>query len=829
MSIDVSHKKLVSNIQNDQCSQTHRRLVVQEKAGLQWVKIDSCSGRIFTGCTDDGNNALIALWDEQNKMVWESPILKGNARYVETRFSEQSDEYIAIIVEFCFSGDSDGCIKRRLFVFNKLGSLITKIKLCFFKDHDIRIINQEIIESYMNSQGMTVHVYPLNSQDPTKTLVHRFSQPVSLFDMVTKTAYSCDKNKETGYLSLKKIKQFKNKEKANEESEYRYPTDIYQLNPKSVICGRHKRMARIDCVLDGDSGQMNIIQPQLENEKKHLPSINRKVPMEVTIGNTTFFGHTDCNVVLTHNTNKSETERTAVVVRTKEKSVKELICHAEGQADIVEITVGDTTFFGYNDGNIVLAYNNKTKSAATAVLDKCNGGLKELKTREHILVCTQIDKKKVHIYFFDISEIKGNALTLIKVVTLVREHNHSFSNAEIHYVNGKIIVKIKEELFVLDYSEKSDKDCIQDGEWSVHAFESDDETDFSDGDEEIKVFRTGASPILPEDSLPFDNDEDSTDPTSPDNLSFILSSLRSKGIMQGDSLDDEPLTVTGKNYQLLTTENEKGVLASLQFWNAAFAKLPYDQFFRMYIDYDRQLQGAEVFDSKEPNYRYAMLQGFAFVACTLGIEFDSTKYIRLHDTCVQQVKDEDGEFFDLGISNYGMYKFPISSKEAVQELQDDKVLFLPGTSKGKPEEYLSTCVSLPVYSDDKGIVEYIIVVNSCYKISDKKEYVKKIKEILDSLFKNFYASMKNAKNKDEKLITIAKLLIALSLFHIFNDGNQRTISNALLNKFLIENGFSPCILKEPNCFDGQYTIKEIVSKMKEGITTYRLVVLTFGK
>jgi hypothetical protein len=55
----------------------------------------------------------------------------------------------------------------------------------------------------------------------------------------------------------------------------------------------------------------------------------------------------------------------------------------------------------------------------------------------------------------------------------------------------------------------------------------------------------------------------------------------------------------------------------------------------------------------------------------------------------------------------------------------------------------------------------------------------------------------------------------LDQIHLFNDGNIRTFALLLLQRLLIDNGFSPTCLDDPNCIDC-LSINEIVARVEQG-------------
>lgn len=71
-----------------------------------------------------------------------------------------------------------------------------------------------------------------------------------------------------------------------------------------------------------------------------------------------------------------------------------------------------------------------------------------------------------------------------------------------------------------------------------------------------------------------------------------------------------------------------------------------------------------------------------------------------------------------------------------------------------------------------------------------------------------------------KLRAIARCCQDLDQSHVFEDGNIRTVGFLVMNKLLAENGLSPAILAEPNCFDG-FSIDQLVTEIRAGQATFR--------
>jgi prophage maintenance system killer protein len=91
---------------------------------------------------------------------------------------------------------------------------------------------------------------------------------------------------------------------------------------------------------------------------------------------------------------------------------------------------------------------------------------------------------------------------------------------------------------------------------------------------------------------------------------------------------------------------------------------------------------------------------------------------------------------------------------------------------------------------------------------------------MNGLISTYYKRIASASLPREKLAAIADLCQAIEVYHVFKDGNQRTIAFALLPKLLIENGFPPTILERPFMFDGAFTTEEMVLQIEQGIKRF---------
>src|SRR5262249_3978546 len=92
-----------------------------------------------------------------------------------------------------------------------------------------------------------------------------------------------------------------------------------------------------------------------------------------------------------------------------------------------------------------------------------------------------------------------------------------------------------------------------------------------------------------------------------------------------------------------------------------------------------------------------------------------------------------------------------------------------------------------------------------------------IVDMVSLLTKEYYLELaKCGDDKELKLKAIASYIQKLEVLHPFEDANCRTFVILLLNKLLIENGFSSVILINPNQFDG-FSNSQLVTAIKNGM------------
>lgn len=255
-------------------------------------------------------------------------------------------------------------------------------------------------------------------------------------------------------------------------------------------------------------------------------------------------------------------------------------------------------------------------------------------------------------------------------------------------------------------------------------------------------------------------------------------------------------------------------------------KLPKDQRHILYIDRSKWEQVTPVpkvdpyrFDN-EKGYHDAMEKTLNFIAGDLGKRLDAQSLRELHDMCVDGVLRQTGEPFEKGYAPLWIYKLNIrrANPEAIKEMETEGIFAkLKKGEKANWDKKLRGPICIYDERDQK--------IKSLFTHPIQRRYVQ---DRINKLFDTYYNSLSLAKSDNEKLAAICKLCRAINMFHVFPDGNGRTVLWAMLPKLLMENGFCPAILEVPDRFAaGYYTIEEMVEQLHEGMNHFRDAVSQF--
>ena len=263
--------------------------------------------------------------------------------------------------------------------------------------------------------------------------------------------------------------------------------------------------------------------------------------------------------------------------------------------------------------------------------------------------------------------------------------------------------------------------------------------------------------------------------------------------------------------------------------------IPEDQRHILYIDrseweakYPFPKVNPYLFDN-EPGYHDAMEKVLNFIGDNLGEKLDALKLRDLHDMCVDGVFSDCGktEPFAKGYCPRWKYGFDIGDvpQGTLDELENEYILIVSNAkalpcqqilleSMRRNMDYLCT-----YYNDkDQDHPGEAIYSNFLDQLDEPK-----VHKIINAYFDRYYAVISSARSEDEILAAIARICRAINMFHVFPDGNGRTVLWALLPKLLMENDFCPAMLDNPNRFAaGYYSVKEMVEHLKKGMDNFQL-------
>ncbi len=235
---------------------------------------------------------------------------------------------------------------------------------------------------------------------------------------------------------------------------------------------------------------------------------------------------------------------------------------------------------------------------------------------------------------------------------------------------------------------------------------------------------------------------------------------------------------------------------------------------KLFIDKECHSKGEMFFDTAtkdgqgkpEPGYNAAMHQAFDYMLTTLNKKLDAEEFKNIYHLCVKTVKNVNSNEREF---RPGMYKLKLDkiSPAAKAEWKSRRLI---ATLAEMPE-----CMKSPPETD-QGYLAYLMNNTIVPLFMSDNPSLEKITKKVNAHFTTYYSNIAEAKKDKEKLAAIVSLSEALEIGHYFPDGNQRTIVFVMLNKLLIENGFSPVILEDPAVFDGYHSIEELILDIEIG-------------
>jgi hypothetical protein len=265
-----------------------------------------------------------------------------------------------------------------------------------------------------------------------------------------------------------------------------------------------------------------------------------------------------------------------------------------------------------------------------------------------------------------------------------------------------------------------------------------------------------------------------------------------------------------------------------------FKALSPSRLWRLLYDANRQdTEGPLGFDcseaNAEPGYMRSMFHALNYMLETTGepitaeyferlrqkaIEFNL--YFYLHIGLSKNFDKESAKNFGIGnLKKAG----PNISVNGLRELVDkwktgDDYIKIVRHTIGKEEREIYDAKHIP--SDDTiEILAKRILSEKDWQVVLPVTDVKQINARIITIIAQYHNNIATAKNETNVIRAIATCIHELQLSHPFPDGNCRTFGLLGLNKLLIQNGLSLCIIENPNQFD-LFSIDELCNQIMAG-------------
>lgn len=262
------------------------------------------------------------------------------------------------------------------------------------------------------------------------------------------------------------------------------------------------------------------------------------------------------------------------------------------------------------------------------------------------------------------------------------------------------------------------------------------------------------------------------------------------------------------------------ISTSNDIFNYVFRNFPENDMWKLCIDRKDHWKGKNIYEKEDKGYLNGTLNGIEFIKQNIYTKFNFDFLIQLHTICVKDVINYKKKSYstkfgpDENTHIYEGFIINKATKLAKKEWHTEKLIY---------DE--DSCPK--TFTKEEGHREFISFYNTttkrrisrigwqpedkCY--SDRIQYAK---DKLNNSIESYYKELFQAETNDKKLEAIVRLIRYFEITHCFKDGNQRTY-NIMIQKLLIENGFYPCILRDPIMFGGYYGVSELVDEVKEGI------------
>jgi len=256
--------------------------------------------------------------------------------------------------------------------------------------------------------------------------------------------------------------------------------------------------------------------------------------------------------------------------------------------------------------------------------------------------------------------------------------------------------------------------------------------------------------------------------------------------------------------------------------------------------------GIDEWERREPGSLAGVLNAYAYCVNKIDTRqpFTTEDILKMHEQCVDKVS---GTVYDKKNHrsthpvNRGLRKYsePVAFR------------LIPGVNLSKAgcknvAEYIWNNIvdhAQPSYmlhhvSSAKEIEDFLIqhvntgadnhsplspLIEGLVETKDNSMLPTRIQQILDNLYQQLDKIPDDPQAEDLKITAIVSAVQELEQIHPFQDANCRTFCLVLLNSLLMQQGYDPAIIDDPNKFDG-FSVEELVEVVKCGMQETRKLV-----
>lgn len=277
------------------------------------------------------------------------------------------------------------------------------------------------------------------------------------------------------------------------------------------------------------------------------------------------------------------------------------------------------------------------------------------------------------------------------------------------------------------------------------------------------------------------------------------------------------------------------------------ANFDHRQFFRFFVDgrFHKKYNGWIGYEANEEGSVGALMNAYAYMMDNFDLSngLKSTYIRNLHAIIMKNVKTSnpkstpgDMRFLEAGLHIYSHYSTKNSIKELLELRQNDETTIFHTKGYEKKAEEFSVDEIYDSLQIEKKLrfrnwypnlsQEQIDSLNNPENLSIyydvkhqiQKEFAKK----LDTLVETYNEEIKNAKNENDILIAISRIVRNGEILHPFPDGNGRVLVALLMNHLLMYNGFTFAILFDPN-IDIELSVEEFANEIRSGLENTKLL------